>query len=46
MEIKNKGKKKATYYLNTKLQSELKKYIDWLSSTKSITPNTYLFSSQ
>ena len=43
---KNKGKKKATYYLNTKLQSELKKYIDWLSSTKSITPNTYLFTSQ
>ena len=43
---KNKGLKKARYYLNSKLRSELKEYVKWLSSKKKITPDTYLFTSQ
>lgn len=43
---KNKGPKKARYYLNSKLRSELKEYVKWLSSKKKITSDTYLFTSQ
>lgn len=43
---KNKGQKKARYYLNSKLRSELKEYVKWLSSKKKITSDTYLFTSQ